>query len=404
MNILMMNYEYPPLGGGGGVFNKQLAEELSTNNNVTVITSRFHEQKPYEIQNNVEIIRVPVLHRNDQSAASVLSMLSYFPSSLFEGYKVLKKRPFDLVHSIFAIPSAPSGLALARKFSIPHVLSILGGDIYDPSKNLSPHDTPLLRHTVKKMLHESDEVVSLSSDIKERACEHYEVSRNIHVIHLGIPKPSFSKKTKSSFHLKDDDVLLITIGRLVRRKALQDLIKVIHYLEKPNVKLIVVGDGPEKPKLETLTSSLNLTDRVLFFGYLTDEEKFQLLDISDIYVSSSLHEGFGIVFLEAMASGLPVVCYDNGGQTDFLIDEKTGFLVNLGNLELLTERIGELCTSAAYRKKMGSFNLQHVRQFYIDSCCEQYQTIYQTVLNKHSSRRNYYNNFTKHCSNSCEEE
>lgn len=115
MNILMVNYEYPPLGGGGGVFSKQLAEELGKSNRVTVITPKFGDQKPHEIVRNVEIIRVPVLIKRDQNTATITSMLSFFPSSLLIGYKLLRNRSFDVVHSMFAIPSAPSGFALSKR-------------------------------------------------------------------------------------------------------------------------------------------------------------------------------------------------------------------------------------------------------------------------------------------------
>ena len=192
MNILMFNYEYPPLGGGGGVFNKQLAEELVKNNNsVTVITSGFNAQKPKDLANSVEIIRVPVVMRKDQNTANHISMLSYFPSSLYHGFKRLRDRSFDIIHTFFAVPSAPSAILLAKYFNIPHLLSILGGDIYDPSKQLSPHKTPLLHYTVKKIVEKSNRVVSLSEDIKKRANDYYRIGRNIDVIHLGIPEPIF---------------------------------------------------------------------------------------------------------------------------------------------------------------------------------------------------------------------
>lgn len=382
MKILMVNYEYPPLGGGGGVFSRHLAEELSKNNTITVITSNFGLYKPRELSGGVEIIRVPVIMRADQNKASIVSMLSFFPASLWTGYRLLRERQFDIVHSMFAIPSAPSGLALSKKFHIPHVLSVLGGDIYDPSKNLSPHKNPALHYTVKKMMRKSDKVVALSSDIKRRAIEYYNIFNGMDIIHLGIPKPQVEAKTRGDFKFNKEDILLITVGRLVPRKGLQDLIKVVHDIKDPNIKLIVIGDGPEKTKLGELSRSLNVSNNVFFFGHVSDEEKFSLLDLSDIYVSSSQHEGFGIVFLEAMASGLPVVCYDKGGQTDFLQDNKTGFLVNFGDRELLAIKIRELCQNVTRRKQMSQFNSQYIEAFYIKTCAKKYEILYKTLIER----------------------
>jgi len=382
MNILMVNYEYPPLGGGGGVFNMQLAEELSKNHNITVLTTKFSNHLSHEIVNRVELIRVPVIMRTDQNAATILSMLSFFPTSFWAGYKQLKNKSFDIIHSMFAIPSAPSAVLLSRKFHVPHVLSILGGDIYDPSKKLSPHKAPILHYTVKKMMEESDKVVALSHDIKKRAIDYYCTLKNLDVIHLGIPKPVFKKKDREYFGFEPKDILLITVGRLVPRKALQDLIRVIGVLKNPNIKLIVIGDGPERKNLVELAGSLDVSDRVIFSGYIDDEEKYQLLHIADIYVSSSRHEGFGIVFLEAMALGLPIVCYDSGGQTDFLMDGKTGFLIDCGNREIFIKRIQTLCQDVEQRNKMSEYNSKYSKEFYIGTCAKKYLDLYESLVSK----------------------
>jgi len=381
MKILMFNYEYPPLGGGGGVFNKQLAEELvKGGNSVTVVTSNFKSHKPIEIINGVEVLRVSIFMRSDQNAASHVSMLTYFPASLHCGFKVLRERSYDLIHSLFAIPSAPSAVLLAKYFHIPHLLSILGGDIYDPSKKLSPHKTPILHYMVKKIIDKVDRVVALSSDIKERATSHYQAPNEMDVIHLGIPEPVFKPTTKEGFGFKNQDIVLVTVGRLVRRKGLPDLIRVIKHLNNPHIKLSVIGDGPEKEHLVNLSNSFGLKDQILFFGYVDDETKFQLLNISDVYVSTSKHEGFGIVFLEAMTAGLPIVCFDEGGQAEFLIDGKTGYLVEYGNLDLFTLRLGKLCSQVNECSQIKDFNKNYVKKFLIEACAARYQKIYETML------------------------
>jgi glycosyltransferase involved in cell wall biosynthesis len=281
---------------------------------------------------------------------------------------------------MFAIPSALSGLALAKRFRLPHVLSILGGDVYDPSKRLSPHRTPLLRYTVKKIMEWSDVVVALSADISKKAAKYYKVSREIKIHHLGIIEPRFQKIGRECLNFKESDLLLITIGRLVRRKSVEHLIEVIKMLNDKQVKLIVIGDGPERTKLQKLAGDSSVSDRVFFFGNVSDEEKFQLLSLADVYLSSSQHEGFGIVFLEAMMSRLPVVSYDEGGHVEFLIHEKTGFLVQHGKIGELTARTKELCDDETLRKEMGRFNEEYVKQFSIRNCAKKYQWVYDSLL------------------------
>jgi len=376
MNILMIDYEYPPVGGGGGVFNKQLAEELAKKHTITVITSGFKTLARHEILNGVEIIRVPVAFRKNMNAASLASMLTFFPSSLFAGNNLLKKKKFDLVHSFFAIPSAPSGLLLAKKFRLPHILSLMGGDIYDPSKTLSPHQAPLLKQTVRAMLHKSDRVVANSADIKKRAVQYFGGSEKMDLISLAIEEPRFVKKKRSDFRLGENDVLLVTVGRLVARKGLANLLGIIRKLDNRQVRLLIIGDGPEKNNLIQRADELGIGDRIQFLGRVDDERKFQILALSDLYVSASDHEGFGLVYLEAMAAGLPVLCFDKGGQTDFLENGRTGFLVPYGDGGLFASRLEELCGNPVTRKEMARYNTRHVRKFYFDRCGEQYDLLY----------------------------
>ena len=166
-----------------------------------------------------------------------------------------------------------------------------------PAKNYLRIKTPILCQVVKKTLEISDKVVALSNDIKQKAFDYYCPSKKIDVIHLGYNQNLlFTKRSREQYSFKPDDILLITVGRVVLRKALHELFYIVKMLQPMNIKLLVVGDGPEKDKLKTLTVSLGLSDNIFFLGNTSDEEKFQFLNISDIYVSTSQHEGFGIVF------------------------------------------------------------------------------------------------------------
>jgi L-malate glycosyltransferase len=141
-----------------------------------------------------------------------------------------------------------------------------------------------------------------------------------------------------------------------------------------------MGDGPERPILEEKIEQYGLKSRITLAGRV-GEEKFQLMTAADIYVSTAIHEGFGLVFLEAMESGLPVLSYDNGGQTDFLIDGKTGFMVELGDIEKYSDRLVELIHSVELRKQMSRHNRKYIQNFYTSRCAE----MYIEILTKHSN-------------------
>ena len=377
MNILIINYEYPPLGGGGGVVSKMLAEALVDRHQITVLTSRFGEQPLQETVNGVELLRVPIPFRSDRNAASLFSMLAFFPCSLWVGIKLLRRRKFDLIHSMFAIPSAPSGLLLSKLFKKPHLLSIFGGDIYDPEKKLSPHQTPVLRQTVSWTLQASESVVAISEDIRKRAYHYYSLQEEkISLIRQGIPRPEFTSIERKAHGFAEEDILLITIGRLVKRKAVHELIHILKKLDDPRVKLLIIGDGPERESLEEIRAKTNLDKQIFFLGNVDDNDKFALVNCSDIYVSTSQHEGYGLVFLEAMLLGLPIISYDNGGQTDFLQDGETGYLVQLGSQDIFAERLRVLVADSALRSAMREFNFQHRHQFFIKSTARKYEEEY----------------------------
>lgn len=142
MNLLVINYEYPPIGGGGGVICRDICEEVaSKGHGVTVITSGFEGLLSYEHLDGVDIHRVRVMMRWRRDAASLPSLLSYVPLCVWKGAALLRAGRFDVINTRFAVPSGPAGQSLSDRFRVPNVLTIHGGDIFDPSKALSPHRT-----------------------------------------------------------------------------------------------------------------------------------------------------------------------------------------------------------------------------------------------------------------------
>jgi glycosyltransferase involved in cell wall biosynthesis len=391
MHVLVINYEYPPIGGGGGFVTRDILEHIVLEGHkVTVITSHFTGLKRHEFVNGVEIVRVPVLLRRKMEVATLPSMLSYFPSSTMQALLSTNGRDYEIVNTHFAIPSGPTGQLVSRVLNLPNVLSIHGGDIFDPSKSLSPHKTPLVTSVVKLMLNRADRVVAQSNDTKKNAYRYYRVRRDIDVIPLGIKKPIFSKATRKDFGFNQDDFVFCTIGRLIKRKNLSEFIDIFAEMKnRLELKLIILGDGPERSSLENLAQHKGVSDSVYFLGNVSDVTKFQLLGISDVYVSTALHEGFGLVFLEAMECGLPVICYDRGGQSDFLINGKTGFLVELGNTKSFVERIFEIYSNKKLRDNISGFNKRLINDYYISNCAEKYLSLFNTVIREHRhSNRN----------------
>jgi glycosyltransferase involved in cell wall biosynthesis len=387
MRILFCNYEYPPLGGGGGVINAMLAEEMAKDHEVTVLTSQGLGLPDECVENGVKVVRVPVFFRAQQAVANLPSMMAFVPMGIKVGKELLEKQTFDVINTHFVVPTGPVGDTLAHIANIPNVLSIHGGDIYDPSKSMSPHRHPTLRFMIKRLLRRADIVVGQSRNTLANMRRFYTPELAGSRIPLAITRPPAGAAARSDYGFGENEVLLATVGRLVARKGVDQLVTMMEQFRDEPVRLLIMGSGPQAGALKEEVQKRQLNDQVVFLGFVEEAEKFRILHMSDLYVSTSQHEGFGLVYLEAMACGLPVVCYDHGGQTDFLRNDKTGYIVSLNDLNLFTERCRLLINNAELRREMGENNLEYVQEYFIDSCAAKYENLFREAVEMNRRRQ-----------------
>ena len=380
LKILFCNYEYPPLGGGGGVINALLAKELAKKHDVTVLTSRCMGLPEESVENDVKIVRLPVMLRKQQSAASLASLLSFVVNGLVRSGQLSRNNAFDVINTHFVLPTGPVGQRLAKIAGVPNILTVHGGDLYDPSKFLSPHRHLIFRVMVRRLLQQATTVVAQSHNTIQNVHRYYIKDLPVELIPLGIDRPQRVKGCRKKYNIDDDDIVLITVGRLVARKGLQQLIDIFSKLENETMRLVIIGSGPEEHVLRTIANECNISHRVIFPGQVNERVKLELLDIADIYVSTSQHEGFGLVFLEGMAAGLPVVCYDHGGQTDFLEDGATGFVIRLNDTEEFRAGLSRLIEDSHMRDRMSAECLRKVEEYYIENCAQKYEDLFMRAI------------------------
>jgi glycosyltransferase involved in cell wall biosynthesis len=383
LRILFCNYEYPPLGGGGGVVMASLARELARRHEVTVLTSRAPGLAGLESDHGVRVIRVPVFFRTQLAVANFPSMLAYLPMATIRGMGFGRRAPFDIINTHFAVPSGPVGEALAWYCRVPNVLSVHGGDLYDPSKKLSPHRHAWLRYAVRRLLLGADAVVGQSRNTVGHVEEIYGVRRTVHLIPLGIDRPPpAAAASREELGLPRDAFVLISVGRLVARKDMVQLVRAVAASGCAAAHLLIVGDGPDAPEIRRAAAELGIAERVHLLGQVSDERKYRALAAADVFASTSQHEGFGLVFLEAMAYGLPVLCYDHGGQTDFLATGTTGHVLRLNDFDAFTRAIADLYHNSERRAKMGRYNRAAVEEFFIERCAERYEALFRETLER----------------------
>ena len=118
---------------------------------------------------------------------------------------------------------------------------------------------------------------------------------------------------------------------------------------------------------------------------MSDSDKYNFLSVSYVYLSTEMHDGFGIVFLEYMQCGLPIICYNKGGQADFLKDGINGFLINLGDKNCFKDRMLQLANDKALRETISSTNKSYVKTFNISNVADQYIKLFEQVLSERKS-------------------
>ncbi len=200
----------------------------------------------------------------------------------------------------------------------------------------------------------------------------------VHIIPNGI---HLSKVHK--LDTKRDSSTILYIGRLERRKGLKYLIKAFMQLLKtvPDAKLLIAGDGPDRAKLELFCQQQEISDKVTFLGYIEESEKNRLLETAGLFCSPALYgESFGIVLLEAMAKGLPIVAGNNPGYVGVMQDLGAISLVDPKDSVEFARRLQVLLTSQELRKTWQDWAHKYVKQFDYDRIVDLYEKCYTELI------------------------
>ena len=243
----------------------------------------------------------------------------------------------DILHVHYAIPHASAAIQAKHILAtygikIPIVTTLHGTDITLLGKDKS--FKPVIEYAINK----SDAVTSVSLDLKKETLNHFKITKQIVVIPNFIDSNLYNKdgdKVLRSKLANTDEKILIHVSNFRKVKRVTDVVKIFEIVQKeiPS-KLIMIGDGPERIQAEQLCRKLNITDRVKFMGKLKSVEEF--MSISDLFLLPSETESFGLVALEAMASGVSVISSNSGGLSEVNIDGVTGYLSEVGNVKQMS--------------------------------------------------------------------
>ncbi|HEU4329136.1 MAG TPA: glycosyltransferase family 4 protein [Roseiflexaceae bacterium] len=210
----------------------------------------------------------------------------------------------------------------------------------------------------------ADAVLATSNYCRLAIERHYHVpSERLRVVPLGIDLPRW--RTLATAQGERDGATILCVARQYPRKHVADLLRAIPAVRKaiPNARTIIVGDGPEHAALRALAAELNLGDAALLTGALPDEQLRAMYRRADVFCLPSVQEGFGIVFLEAMASGLPVVATRSAAMPEVIPHGEAGLLVPPGDSAALAEALIALLGSPARRAAFAEYGRSYVERF-----------------------------------------
>ncbi|EMR01277.1 N-acetyl-alpha-D-glucosaminyl L-malate synthase BshA [Cesiribacter andamanensis] len=293
---------------------------------------------------------------------------------------VVRYEKLDLLHVHYAIPHASAAymakqILKSQGISIPVVTTLHGTDITLVGKNASY--APVVTFSIN----ESDGITAVSESLRQETYQHFEIHKDITVVHNFIDLERFKKQKKDHFKTAispGGEKVVVHTSNFRKVKRVDDVIRIFQQIrEAMPARLLLVGDGPERPKMEKLCRELKICDDVRFLGKLEAVE--EVLSVADLFLMPSEKESFGLAALEAMACEVPVVSSNAGGLPELVVDGVSGFTCPVGDTRQMTERaLFILADENLQRFKEGA--LARAREFDISNILPQYEAVYEQVL------------------------
>ena len=358
MKILIINYEFPPLGGGAGDVTKALSHEYSKKgHSVKVITSHYKTLPRHELISGYEVYRVNAFRKHIEKS-NIFQMFCFLIGAFRLFNKICKEWRPDIIHSHFLVPTSLLAYFGWKRYRIPYIVSLHGGDIPSFISKQTAFVFIFVKRFAELFGRNAKKLIAVSESLEMMAKSDYnKLKQNIIHIDNGVYMNTCGIQKKFKIPT------FLFVGRLSIQKNLIFLIKALSNVKK-DFNLIILGDGPERTKLEGLLRKNKRSDNVEFRGWVSRKMVAEYMQRSHFLVLPSLAEGMPIAGLQAYSFGLPIIGTRVTGLNDFIKDGKSGYLVELGNEIELSELISTLCDHSEKSLEMSDYCLGLVRQKY----------------------------------------
>ena len=327
LKVLMLNYEFPPLGGGTSIANFFILGEFEKFDNIEIhlVTSSIDKERIENFSKNICVHYLDIGKHGNLHFQSITDLLKYSFKAYGYAKKLNKKLHFNFIHAFFGVPCG----FIAMKLGLPYIVSLRGSDVPFHTPRFKWLDILFFKRMSKKIWTNAKFVVANSKGLKKEALQ-TNPAQPIEVIYNGVDCTQFKPASESH---KNEKLTLVSTGRLAPHKGYHFLIKALEGIE--NVKLILIGGGKQRDELIKLSEKLNVETE--FKGKLQHKQIVNELQKANVFVLPSVTEGMSNSLLEAIACGLPVLVTNVGGSAELVKDN--GFIVEKASFLALREKI-----------------------------------------------------------------
>ncbi|MEK7994863.1 MAG: glycosyltransferase family 4 protein [Planctomycetota bacterium] len=370
----MLNYEFPPIGGGAAKAHQCLLRQYAERHDLRVHVLTSAPQPGVVIEKfceNITIHKVGV-HKKDLHFWRRTEVIEWLLKAGFYYRKLLRENSYDLVHAFFGFPTG--WLCYRSAGGLPYVISLRGSDVPGQHARFQL-EYKILAPVFRGIWKKAAALVACSEGLKERALR-FLPSASIDVIPNGVELDRFHPAETSQ---RPDALRLLTVGRLSVTKRVEMLIDAVEILHKQGCKLhfTIIGGGALEPQLREIVLKKNLGNIVEITGRTDPEDMPQLYRRNDILISASMQEGMSNAMLEAMASGLPIITTRCEGLEELIADN--GLVVEPANAEAIAKAVKKLADDRQLRRQMSLAARRRAEQFSWSRAAEQYLALYERL-------------------------
>lgn len=380
MKLLMLNSEYPPLGGGQGNANKAMMSEFAkTDIQIDLITASSGK-KHKEINGNIRLFFLNIgKEEKNFLFQSSKELITYSIKAFRFATKLIKQATaknskYDAIVAWSGVPAGFIAMMLSFIFRIPYVVLLRGADVPFYDKRWAKLDKFVFRFLSPYIWKKSLLTIANSQSLRELAYKTYR-KKKIDLIYNGIDLERYTNKSD----IKMTPMQIIAVGRLNKIKGFDLLIQAVAGLKVP-CQLVIAGDGPEKENLENLARMLGVESKVILLGRLEKEQLISFYQESSVFCMSSYNEGMSNAMLEAIACGLPVVTTQVGGATELV--KGNGVIVPCGDSFALQSALETLLADSQRLKQCSERSLQIASEFSWEIITNNFINLLQSALGK----------------------